>query len=101
MDINDYINKIDNLDEKPEKFDEKKIKDNSLSLIDIGKLSGVSELKVLEMKTKLDTNLDSVDFLEQLSNGFFLAGGNCKTLCIYNKCYEKIKQIDLLTFIFS
>ena len=95
LDINDYINKIDNLDEKPEKFDEKKIKDNSLSLIDIGKLSGVSELKVLEMKTKLDTNLDSVDFLEQLSNGFFLAGGNCKTLCIYNKCYEKIKQIDL------
>ena len=95
LDIIDYINKIDKLEEeKQQKDDEKNKKENHLNLIDIGNLSGVSELKVLEMRKKFD-NLDAADFLEQFSNGIFVAGGNCKTLCIYNENYKYIKQINL------
>jgi hypothetical protein len=100
LDINDYINKIDKLDdENKQKVEEKNKKENPISLTDIGKLSGVTEIKVLEMKNKLDKNLDSADFLEQLSNGFFLAGGEeSKTLYIYNENYKNVKQINLSNY---
>ena len=100
LDINDYINKIDKLDdESKQKLEEKNNKENPLSLTDIGKLSGVTEIKVLEIKNKLDKILNSVDFLEQLSNGFFLAGGEeSKNVCIINENYKIIKQINLTNF---
>ena len=97
LDIYNFINKIDKLeDESKRKVDEENKKENPLSLTDIGKLSGVTEIKVLEIKKKLDKNLDSADFVEQFNNGFFLTGGEeSKTLCIYNENYINIKQINL------
>ena len=100
LNINDYMNKIDKLeDENKKKVDEENKKENPISLTDIGKLSGVEEIKVLEMKAKLDKNLDSVDFLVQLSNGFFVAGvEECQILFIYDEDYKIIKQIDLQNY---
>jgi hypothetical protein len=97
LDIYNFINKIDKLeDESKRKVDEENKKENPLSLTEIGKLSGVTEIKVLEIKKKLDKNLDSADFVEQFNNGFFLTGGEeSKTLCIYNENYINIKQINL------
>ena len=97
LDIYNFINKIDKLeDESKRKVDEENKKENPLSLTDIGKLSGVTEIKVLEIKKKLDKNLDSADFVEQFNNGFFFTGGEeSKTLCIYNENYINIKQINL------
>lgn len=94
LDINEYMNKIDKLDENPELVSEKNKKENILSITDIGKMSGVSDLKVLEIRKILDI-IYSVEFLQQISNGFYIAVGNSKIIYIYNENYKNIKQINL------
>ena len=87
--------------EKEEKKKEIKNEKKKLSLFEIGKLTNVSEYKIIEykqqiiFKQKKGSQLEGIEFIKPLSNNFFIIGGNSKTLYIINQEFIKIKEINL------
>ena len=65
------------------------------NLFNIGNLSGVSQYLIIEFMKIIGKHIGSAEFAISLSNGYFVSGGNCKELNIYNKKIEKRKTIDL------
>ena len=65
----------------------------TFSLTEIIKSDIVSEFQIIKIKSLIGNHTDSAEFIQTLNNGYYISGGNGRTLYIYNQKY--IKKIDI------
>ena len=65
------------------------------SLMDIIKSDVVPEYQVIKINNIIGYHSDNAEFIQSLTNDFYISGGNERTLFIYNQKYKKILDINL------
>ena len=88
----------DDLEKKLEENKEMETEENTIPLSELCKLSEASEYEIIKFIKKMGKHKYYAEFIKQLSNGYFISGGACKYLYIYDKNFKKIKDIYIHTY---
>ena len=93
LNISEIIKEKDKNEKNSEYNVEKKEK--KFSLLDIVKSDIVSENEIIKLKDIIGIHSNSAEFIQLLSNGYLISGGNSRSLYIYDQDYKKITEINL------
>ena len=98
LNIFKIIKEKDDLEKKLEENKEMETEENTIPLSELCKLSEASEYEIIKFIKKIGKHKYYAEFIKQLSNGYFISGGACKYLYIYDQNFKKINDINIHTY---
>ena len=98
LNIFKIIKEKDDLEKKLEENKEMETEENKIPLSELCKLSEASEYEIIKFIKKIGKHKYYAEFIKQLSNGYFISGGACKYLYIYDQNFKKINDINIHTY---